>query len=177
MTADIAEPLSPDIAVPEENPHLPAGMEPVEPAYAWVLRIRFIIGWLPPLIGALVLDTVLFEGEPFRGYLSIVVALAALAVIVIAPSRIHRRLGFRLGERALRIVRGWLFHTDTVVPLVRVQHIDVARGPLDKLLGTATLVVHTAGTHNSVVTLPGLAPERAISMREDIRAEIKTDWQ
>jgi membrane protein YdbS with pleckstrin-like domain len=43
------------------------------------------------------------------------------------------------------------------------------------LFGTAGLVVHTAGTHNSVVTLPGLAPERAIAIRDAIRAEIRAD--
>jgi len=75
----------------------------------------------------------------------------------------------------LRTVRGWLFHTDTVVPFVRVQHIDVTRGPIDKMFGTASLVVHTAGTHNSVVVLPGLAPERAAEIRDAIRAEIRAD--
>ncbi|HXG81541.1 MAG TPA: PH domain-containing protein, partial [Sphingomicrobium sp.] len=69
----------------------------------------------------------------------------------------------------------WLFHIDTVVPFVRVQHIDVTRGPLDKMFGTATLVVHTAGTHNSIVTLPGLSPERAAEIREAIRSEIRAD--
>ena len=60
-------------------------------------------------------------------------------------------------------------------PFVRVQHIDVTRGPFDKMFGTATLVVHTAGTHNSIVTLPGLSPERAAEIREAIRSEIRAD--
>jgi membrane protein YdbS with pleckstrin-like domain len=75
------------------------------------------------------------------------------------------------------VVRGWLFHTDTVVPLVRVQHIDVTRGPLDKMFGTASLVVHTAGTHNSIVTVPGLAPDRAAEIRDIIREQVRTDFQ
>jgi len=74
------------------------------------------------------------------------------------------------------VVHGWLFHTDTVVPLVRVQHLDVVRGPLDKMFGTATLVLHTAGTHNSTVTVPGLAPERAEAMRDIIRDHVRTDF-
>ena len=74
------------------------------------------------------------------------------------------------------MVRGWLFHIDTIVPFVRVQHIDVTRGPLDKMFGTATLVVHTAGTHNSIVSLPGLSPERAAEIRDIIREHIRTDY-
>jgi membrane protein YdbS with pleckstrin-like domain len=95
--------------------------------------------------------------------------------VVTAPPRIWRRLGYRLHSSLLQVVRGWLFHTDTVVPFVRVQHIDVTRGPWDKLFGTATLVVHTAGTHNSIVTLPGLAPDRAAEIRELIRGHIRSD--
>ena len=62
-----------------------------------------------------------------------------------------------------------------VAPFVRVQHIDVSRAPLDKLFGTATLVIHTAGTHNNVVVVPGLAPDRADSLRSMIRATIRSD--
>ena len=80
-----------------------------------------------------------------------------------------------MGERVLQVVRGWLFHTDTVVPLARVQHLDVVRGPLDKLFGTSSLVVHTAGTHNSVVVVPGLAPARAAEMRDIIREHVHAD--
>ena len=78
--------------------------------------------------------------------------------------------------RLLQVVRGWLFHVDTIVPLVRVQHIDVTRGPVEKIFGVATLVVHTAGTHNSVVTLPGLSPERAAEIRDIIREHVRTDF-
>lgn len=159
------------------HPHLPEGLHPVERAYAWVLRIRLMFTWVPFLIGALVLDNTVLEEFPMRGALSGVMALLVISIVTFVPQRIYRRLGYRLGDKTLRVVRGWLFHTDTVVPFVRVQHIDVARGPLDKFLGTASLIVHTAGTHNSVVTLPGLAPEKAAAMRDEIRATIKTDWQ
>ena len=83
---------------------------------------------------------------------------------------------FLLTGQVLQVLRGWLFHTDTVVPLVRVQHLDVTRGPLDKLFGTASLVIHTAGTHNSIVALPGLSPERAAELRDAIRQHVRTDF-
>lgn len=161
----------------ERSAALPEGMEPVETGYRWVLRARFAILWLPLLVGALVLDNFVLDETPVRGLASLVVAAFAFTAIGFAPHRIWRRLGYRLGEKSLRVVRGWLFHADTIVPFVRVQHIDVARGPLDKIFGTASLIVHTAGTHNSVVGLPGLDPDRAAELRDAIRAEIKTDWQ
>ena len=153
-----------------------ARLEPVEPGYRHVLRARMLLFWLPPVIGALILDNAVLATTPFYGLASIVVPLIAIGAVVLAPQRIYRRLRYGLTERLLQVVRGWLFHTDTIVPFVRVQHIDVTRGPLDKMFGTSTLIVHTAGTRNSIVTVPGLAPDRAAEIRDIIREHVRTDF-
>ena len=154
---------------------IPADIQPVEPAYRNALRARAAVFWVPVFIASLILDRALLAFTPFAGLIPTLFGAIALSGIIIAPDRVYRRLGYAIDTRLLRTVRGWLFHTDTIVPFVRVQHIDVMRGPFDKLFGTATLVVHTAGTHNSVVTLPGLSPDRAAEIREAIRHEIRAD--
>ena len=154
---------------------IPADLQQVEPSYRNALRARAALFWGPLFIAALVVNAMALAGTDFSGALPAVIGLIGISGIMVAPDRIYRRLGYAIDARLLRTVRGWLFHTDTVVPFVRVQHIDVTRGPIDKMFGTATLVVHTAGTHNSIVTLPGLSPERAAEIREAIRAEIRAD--
>lgn len=149
---------------------------PVEPAYRNVLRVRMAMTWIPLIIGALVLDGAI-DDTMYHGLPSILVPLLALISLSVAPQRIYSHLGYRLTDRLLQVVRGWMFHTDTIVPFVRVQHIDVTRGPVEKLFGTATLVVHTAGTHNSVVNLPGLAPATAAEIRDAIRQHVRTDFE
>jgi membrane protein YdbS with pleckstrin-like domain len=152
-----------------------APLQPVEPGYRHVLRARLMVAWVPLMIGGSVLDIAVLGETPFYGLVSGGTVLVAIAAIILAPDRIYRRLRYGLTDRLLQVVRGWLFHTDTVVPFVRVQHLDVTRGPLDKMFGTATLVVHTAGTRNSIVTVPGLAPGRAAEIRDIIREHIRTD--
>ena len=154
-----------------------AGLSPVEPGYKQVLRAHALIFWLPALIAAIVGDLVFLLQTPFYGLPSIGMAFLAATAILIVPKRRYERLGYALHPTLLQVVRGWLFHADTMVPLVRVQHIDVTRGPLDKMFGTASLVVHTAGTHNSVVVLPGLAPDRASEIRDEIRRHIRSDFE
>lgn len=151
-------------------------LQPVEPGYRHVLRARMAISWAALASIALILDMAVIRRTDYGGILPPVILLIGIAVVVIAPQRIYRRLQYRLTERRLQVLRGWLFHVDTVVPLVRVQHIDVTRGPLDKLFGTASLVVHTAGTHNSIVGLPGLSPDRAAEIRDIIREHVRTDY-
>ena len=149
---------------------------PVEPGYKQVLRLRMAITWLLFVGIATVLDRIFLAETRFSSLLPAMLVLAALITVAVAPERVYRRLKYRLTERLLQVVRGWLFHTDTVVPLVRVQHLDVVRGPLDKMFGTASLVVHTAGTHNSIVTVPGLAPDRAAEIRDIIREHVRSDF-
>ncbi len=151
------------------------GLQPPERGYLNVLRARALITWLPPIVGAIVIDRLVLAESWAAGLLPVAIGLLAIVAVTVAPRRIFRRLGWRADGDQLQAVRGWLVHVDTIVPFVRVQHIDVSRGPLEKMFGTATLVIHTAGTHNNVVVVPGLAPDRADSLRSTIRATIRSD--
>ena len=155
----------------------PISLSPVEPGYRHVLRVRALLFWVPVSVAAFIADLLLLSQTPFAGLPSALVPLLGLLAVTIIPGRRYQRLAFALHPTMLQVVRGWLFHADTIVPLVRVQHIDVTRGPLDKMFGTAALVVHTAGTHNSIVVLPGLAPEKAAEIRDEIRQHIRTDFE
>lgn len=153
------------------------GLERVETAYKSVMRFRLAVTWAVIAVVGVILDQALLAETLFHGLPSTLVPLLGIVSVVMVPDRIYRRIGYRLTERLLQLVRGWMFHTDTVVPFVRVQHIDITRGPIEKLFGIATLVVHTAGTHNSIVTVPGLSPETAARIRDTIREHVRTDFE
>lgn len=174
MTVVAPSPLSGD-AAPSEGEADVEPLQHVEPGYVQVIRVRTLLSWLGPVIGGIVLDRAILADTAWGGLLLVALPLLAILTAVLAPRRIWARLGYALEPAILRVVRGWMIHTDTLVPLVRVQHIDITRGPLDKMFGTATLVVHTAGTHNSTVSLPGLSPERANALAGVIRGHIQAD--
>lgn len=145
-------------------------LKPLDPAYVSVIRISAAIFAAIPLIGALVLETAQLTAT---GMFITPVALVAAWAVLVVPGRRFARWHYALGEDRLRIVRGYLFYSDTVVPLGRIQHIDVHQGPIMRRYGLATLTVHTAGNHNASVSLPGLLHEDAVEMREAIREYIK----
>jgi hypothetical protein len=103
------------------------------------------------------------------------VLVIALALIIRVPTTRYNARGYQISADRLRVVRGLLFRSDTVVPFGRVQHIDVHQGPLDRFFGIATLTLHTAGNHNASVSLPGLGEPLAREMREEIRAHIRRE--
>ncbi|WP_313695517.1 PH domain-containing protein [Halorarum halobium] len=103
-----------------------------------------------------------------RALVVAVVALVAIAGVVLALLR-YRVWRFEVREDSLYLVRGVLTRTDTSVPFVRVQHVDTRRGPVERAVGLASVVVYTAGTRGADISIPGLTPERARSLRERLR--------
>ena len=152
------------------------GLTPLHPPQKSLIRIGMIIRSLFLLALALAAEIVLqvqLGVQP--GMVLIPVALFALLLVLVLPGRQYRRWGYDMGDQQLRVLRGFLWRTDTIVPFNRIQHIDVAQGPLQRLFGLSTLIVHTAGTHNSIVALPGLATADAEDMRETIKSHIRQD--
>ena len=140
------------------------------PNHPKAMRVEAVLVALPLLIGALVAEYL----TPFPNFLIAgPVALLLLLVVIMLPHRRYAVRGYALSDDRLRVVRGMMFHSDTVVPFGRVQHIDVDRGPIERYYGLATLQLCTAGSHGDVISLPGLAHEDALAMRETIRAHIK----
>jgi hypothetical protein len=147
-------------------------LTPLHPNYVKVVRLATLVAALPFVIVALIFE---FAGELPHGSFLAPVLLVVLWLIIRVPLRRYQARGYQLGADRLRVVRGLLFRRDTVVPFGRVQHIDVHQGPIERGYGLATLVLHTAGTHNASVSLPGLAHADALAMREEIRAHVKRE--
>ena len=149
-------------------------MKPLDPAYVKVMRLGAALFCSFLLIGALVLE---IGPLAVPGAFLIPVAFFSAWWVLVVPSRRYRRWRYALGDDRLRVERGYFFYTDTVVPLGRIQHIDVEQGPIMRRYGLATLTVHTAGHHGASVSLPGLRHEVAVAMRESIRENIKASQQ
>ena len=148
----------------------------LHPGYARALRLRTTLTAIPFLLGALVAEAAIRDLALIpQGIIAGTVLVIALALIIRVPATRYNARGYQISADRLRVVRGLLFRSDTVVPFGRVQHIDVHQGPLDRFFGIATLTLHTAGNHNASVSLPGLGEELAREMREEIRAHIRRE--
>jgi membrane protein YdbS with pleckstrin-like domain len=55
-----------------------------------------------------------------------------------------------------------------MIPLTRLQHVDLSRGPLERRFGVASLEVFTAGTQSASHEIPHLQSETGFQLREDL---------
>lgn len=151
-------------------------LTPLERGQLWVMRIRAAIVAAVLLVPASLFDMALREqtGSP-RGIVVLPLLILLAWLVLFAPGRRFRAWGYRMDEDELQVRHGVWTQTDSLVPLKRVQHIDVAQGPLERGFAVCRLIVHTAGTMHSQVSLPGLARETAERMRDEIRARIRQE--
>lgn len=137
----------------------------LHPRIRWVWALNGAIGAV--VIGAIigvasfVLRELLWPGP---------VAFTVLLVVGLgfALAR-YRAWRYRVRADSLLLDRGVVTRVRTVVPYVRIQHVDSRRGPVERLLGLASVVVYTAGSRGADVTIPGLTPEGA----DDLQRRLK----
>ncbi|WP_022928602.1 PH domain-containing protein [Patulibacter americanus] len=91
--------------------------------------------------------------------------VAALAVVVVVPPVRRGIWWYAIGEEEVDLREGLLVITRTVVPMVRVQHVDLHRGPISTRLGLAEIELHTAA---GSVTIPALDRDEAERIRQQV---------
>jgi len=145
-----------------------------------LLDRRVVVYWLiTGIFGFGFLSALLFgAGLIFREKLpedpsSVLIAAGVLAAVFLAwtlaaPSLAYARWRFSITEELLLARYGIIFHEEKAIPISRMQHVDLMRGPIERLFGLATLVVFTAGTEGASFRLPGIAVRRAEELRDQI---------
>lgn len=91
-----------------------------------------------------------------------------VATAVLAPPWTYATFRFAADDRLLSMRYGMLFVEDRRIPVPRMQHVDITRGPVERLFGLSTLVVFTAGNEGSAFRVPGLSKARAEALRDGI---------
>jgi membrane protein YdbS with pleckstrin-like domain len=118
-------------------------------------------------IGAGVLAYI-FEG-PWWIYVvaTVVVILFAYFFIYLFPKVRWMRWRYEVRESEIELQHGIFIVKRTLIPMVRVQHVDTAQGPILRKYNLAEITISTAATNH---TIPALVMEEADELRSRISA-------
>ncbi len=75
---------------------------------------------------------------------------------------------YALREQDISFTSGVLFKKTVSQPILRVQHVELKRGPIDRKIGLAKLQVFSAGGAMHTFEIPGLKLDDAESIRQFI---------
>ncbi|KIY22753.1 MULTISPECIES: PH domain-containing protein [Mesobacillus] len=126
--------------------------------------LHSLMVWI--LAGSLVAVAIIFNLQK-----SIIGAAVAVAVIYsylfifLVPQMRWKRWRYEVREQEIELQYGVFIVKRTLIPMIRVQHVDTLQGPLLRKYQLATVTVSTAAT---VHEIPALDMEEAESLRMSI---------
>jgi membrane protein YdbS with pleckstrin-like domain len=147
----------------QPSPDFDAGFQELDPR----VRVLWTIGSAGSVLLVAVVATVTLAilGSTAALVGSIAGAGAALALGAVAWARLAwKRWRWAAGSHALELRHGVVILRESLVPYHRLQQIDVVRGPLERLLGLATLTLRTAAA-TSDARIPGIDAVSADEVR------------
>lgn len=94
-----------------------------------------------------------------------VVLVFAYLVIYLFPKVRWIRWRYEVRESEIELQHGIFIVTRTLIPMVRVQHVDTSQGPILRKYGLSVITISTAATNHSI---PALLMEEADELRSRI---------
>ncbi|WP_335872366.1 PH domain-containing protein [Bacillus sp. 2205SS5-2] len=91
----------------------------------------------------------------------------SIVFIYVIPGIRWKRWRYEVREQEIELQHGVFIVKRTLIPMVRVQHVDTAQGPLLKKYNLATITISTAATPHEI---PALDVFEADQLRHSISA-------
>ncbi len=131
----------------------PAWSLPRSAISLWITESIIGCLWLGAALAAFFVFVPAELGGPvpfLRTALPVLLAVYAVVAIGVRPWVKHRVYRWEITADAAFTRSGWLTQTWTLVPISRIQTVDVTRGVLQQLFGLATVAVLTASSQGTV---------------------------
>jgi membrane protein YdbS with pleckstrin-like domain len=147
-------------------------LNPLDPRVTIVWRLTGLILALPATAIAGVVEAVVLAPAGIRllapGLITGLAALSLVGLSALWPGLRYRFWRWQVEADRVLIEKGVLWRSRSLIPRVRIQHVDTRSSPLQRWLGLNSLVIYTAGTRGADASIPGLAADDAERLREEL---------
>ena len=104
------------------------------------------------------------------GSLAAILVLFLLSMVLVSSR--YRMAGYALRAYDIMYKRGVFWHSTTIIPYSRIQHVEISQGPVQSAFGIATLRIYTAGGSRSDLSIEGLERKSAEEIKELITGKV-----
>ncbi|MBT2289360.1 PH domain-containing protein [Paenibacillus albidus] len=141
-----------------------------------VIKARRLEGWITIAVYTVITLALLYLTVQFHWPWWIVIVAAVLTVvsipfeIILLPAMKYRTWRYRIQEHEIELHHGIWFRKQTLIPFVRIQHVDAKQGPILRRYRLSTVTFSTAaGSHE----IPALSEQTAEQVRKQIAANAR----
>ena len=137
-----------------------------------------IVRWIRAgfLIILLSVPTLILAAQEFFEVVAIpvlVIDAFAAAYLLITPFLYplieYRQWGYIITEDRVEIRHGIFFLQTTIIPVIRVQHVTISQGPINRKLGISTIEINTA---SGAFKIEGLSNANAKSIADSLKSKL-----
>jgi membrane protein YdbS with pleckstrin-like domain len=140
---------------------------------AWRITAGIYMVFLWLLIIAGIVVSFIFDISLLYAGIAVGIGLLFIFLFVyLIPKLRYRRWRYEIFEQEIYIQHGILIVTRTIIPMIRVQHVDTEQGPILKKFHLATVSISTAATTHAI---PALREEDASHLRDRISTLARVD--
>lgn len=133
---------------------------------AWKITALLFIAvlWILTIVGCIL--SFIYDVQLWYTFIAILISgVATYLFVFLFPKVRWRRWRYEVFEQEIYIQHGILIVSRTIVPMIRVQHVDTKQGPILKRFRLASVTISTAATTHEI---PALSEEDASELRDRI---------
>lgn len=136
------------------------------------------------LIGAFITSIILIAGEIFFSRIIddfnkvrfiFTISIISLIIILlinsfISPTIEYKQWRYKITNDKIEFIEGIYFVRKVIIPIIRIQHIQLNQGPINKFFDLYDISIFTAGGQHKI---PNIDSERAEEISEYLKEVIK----
>lgn len=160
--------LHPQITWEEIPKYQDVIMQPVEKNYKKVQLTEWVILWL---ICFVIATAAVFFVDSLQSTLVIVLLITVLLLLsgfhFFSINKSFPYMAYAMREHDVLFRKGWLFQKIHIVPIAKIQHCVIKKGPLERNYKLASLQLFTAANSSFAdIKIGGLTEEQAERLKE-----------
>ncbi|WP_166419524.1 PH domain-containing protein [Pseudoalteromonas sp. Z1A8] len=131
------------------------------------------LNWLTfyiPLIGVLIAVCYFNEAFAESAQTYLLIGMPVLVAVSMLYNMVSIRLqGFAVRNHDIAFKKGVIWQQVTVLPLARVQHMEIHQGPIERKLSLASIKLFSAGGVSADLQISGLTHDDCKNMRQFVQ--------